>query len=302
MNWIFFKSKPLLISCNSFLILFFLTTCGGKEEEETSGSTENSTTEVIASVEDEKLYKADLLGLIPTKIKKEDSLKFIDEYVQNWIETKLILNRAEESENINLKELEEKVQEYRNSLLAFELEKEYLKTKLDTNVKESEIKKYYEENESNFVLQQPILKLCYIKVPLIAPDIDTLSLLMKNIDEDVLKRLKSYSQRNADSYHLNTDEWLYWDAVVEDLGSMAVENRERLLQKDAFLEEKSNSHLYLVKVIESQSNAQKAPFEFVRVRIKNLILNQRKATLIKEFEKSIYEEAKKENKFKIYYK
>lgn len=301
MNRIFFKSKVLLNISTFTLLLLFWVACGRQEEEKKQDISESST-EVIASVDDEKLYKADILGLIPAKTKKEDSLKLIDEYVQSWIRTKLILNKAQDTEGISVNDIEEKVQNYRNSLLAFELEKKYLETKLDTSVKESAIKEYYQKYESNFVLQQPILKLYYLKVPLIAPDIDTLPLLIQNVDEDILKRLKSYSQRNADAYHLNSNEWKYWDNIVEDLGALVSENRERLLQKDALIEERTQTHLYLVKVLDVQSSTQKAPLEFVRERIKNLILNQRKATLIKEFEKNIYEEAKKKNKFKIYYK
>ena len=74
----FFLCISLLTSCNYFSI----------QEKE------NSTSEIVAIVNTEKLFKKELIAVLPKNISKEDSLVLVKSYIQNWAIKKLFLEKA----------------------------------------------------------------------------------------------------------------------------------------------------------------------------------------------------------------
>jgi hypothetical protein len=63
-----------------------------------------------------------------------------------------------------------------------------------------------------------------------------------------------------------------------------------------------NNTLYLLILRDSKFKDSLSPLAFEKQNIKNLIINQRKLTLINQMEKSIFNEAQKNNELEIYHK
>ena len=103
----------------------------------------------LARVHDHYLYKADIEGVIPKNTNSEDSLQMATNFIANWVKQQLILKKAELNLGPEKKNVEKQLEEYKSSLIIYLYEEELVKQKLDTNVSESEIEKYYEENKNN---------------------------------------------------------------------------------------------------------------------------------------------------------
>ena len=61
-------------------------------------------------------------------------------------------------------EMEKKIEDYRNQLLVFELEKAYISQRLDTAVADTSIRHYYERNKGQFKQSETLVRFILFKV------------------------------------------------------------------------------------------------------------------------------------------
>src|SRR5690606_18744430 len=83
-----------------------------------------------------------------------------------------LLHHAQTNVKVDVKQIEKQIEEYRNSLIIYELEQVLIKNQLDTVVTEDEIVNYYAEHEDTFVLKRPIFKVSFIELNTNAPELD----------------------------------------------------------------------------------------------------------------------------------
>ena len=126
------------------------------------GGTPEKKGKLIAQVGEAKLYQSDLAQIIPPNTSKTDSAEMAKNYRQTWLRKQLMVQYAGKAQ-INEKELERKLQDYKQDLLLYAYEKEYLRKNLDTTVSSREIEEYYTRNSANFELKQNIVKARLIK-------------------------------------------------------------------------------------------------------------------------------------------
>jgi hypothetical protein len=279
---------PLLCSCNYFK----------KNKEEDKGKP-------IAKVKDTILYSKDLEGILPSDIKGQDSIDFVKRYAELWVRKELLFSRAitflSTKENEEIEEvIEEKIKEYRYSLYTSEFEKQLVEQKLDTVITDKEIEEYYKNNPANFSLKQNIVRCLYLKVPLDAPKIDKPRYWIKSDKEKDKKELSSYALQYAGEYNLEADKWIDFDLIVAGSPLRDLPNRTEFISKNKYFETKDDSFLYLFYFLEYKISNQISPLEFVRKRVKDIILNQRKRKFVQELEQSIFEKARESNEFQLY--
>ena len=77
-------------------------------------------------------------------------------------------------------------------------------------------------------------------------------------------------------------------------------DKESYLRNNRFVETEDSSFYYFVRFSDMQIRESISPLSFVRDDIRNLILNKRKLELIREMEKSVYNEALKKNEIEIF--
>ena len=98
---------------------------------------------LLVSVYDKELYLSDIKHLLSEESSVEDSVYYIDAWLEKWVKEQLLVRQA----HLNLKEsttyIESQIENYRNSLLIYAYQKELVAQKMDTSVYEYEIKDYY---------------------------------------------------------------------------------------------------------------------------------------------------------------
>ncbi len=87
---------------------------------------------------DEYLYEDDVLPLVPTGLVKQDSVMFVTRYIQNWAEGALIAEASSDS-RINMDEIEERVEEYRRTLIYYAHVENVVAEQMDTVVTEARL-------------------------------------------------------------------------------------------------------------------------------------------------------------------
>jgi len=81
-----------------------------------------------------------------------------------------------------------------------------------------------------------------------------------------------------------------------------IENEEYFLRRTKFFEsnDPDSTFLFLVTIRDYRLRSSLAPYEYVKEDIKRIIWNNRRFEFIQSLENGIYNEALKENIFKIY--
>lgn len=142
--------KQIVIGLIVFLTLFSCQTSNGDDK-------------IVASIYDKVLYQSDLQGVVYEGISRSDSIVKTKAFINNWICQQLVLHQAEENLKKSGIDVSKQVEDYRNSLIIYKFETQYLEKNLDTVVSELEISNYMKINDTleldKEVVRQIILKM-----------------------------------------------------------------------------------------------------------------------------------------------
>jgi hypothetical protein len=253
----------------------------------------------VARVHDTYLYLSEVKEMIPANTGKEDSILLVRNFIENWIKRQVILHKAESNLDDEKKDVEQRLQEYRNSLITYIYESELIEQRLDTTVTDEEIEQYYQENQRNFELKDNIVKVLYFKVKKNAPKIAKVRGWYRSQNTRDRALLEDYCFQFASDFHLDDETWLPFDEVMKKV-PIKTYDKESFLRNNRFVETEDSTYYYFVRFSDMQIRESISPLSFVRDDIRNLILNKRKLELIREMEQAVYNEALKKNEIEIY--
>src|SRR5690606_38677651 len=150
--------------------------------------------DVIARVNDKYLYYSDIRDLVPENTTPEDSVLIINNYINQWATKELLIDRA--LVNLSKEELDNfdrLVQEYKNDLLTDAYKNAIISRQLDSLVTDKQFEEYYEETKGNYKLNEVLLKLRYILLPVNYEGI-----------EDVKTKFQRFKKEDKEALHLQT--------------------------------------------------------------------------------------------------
>lgn len=255
--------------------------------------------EKIAKVGDKYLYESDLKDVLKRGMSATDSAHIRKSFIDSWIRKQLMLGKAEMNLTDEEKDVDKQLEDYRTSLLIFKYEQQLLRQKLDTVITQEEIQKYYNENNRNFILNSPIVKALYIKLPASAPYLNKVRRWYRSDDESDINDLESYCYQYAIKYDYFNDHWIYFNTILSEVPK-EVTDKPRFLKYNPYFEASDSLYHYFVNIRDYQLSGSVSPLPFVENDIKNILLNKRKINFVKEVENKIYVDALDKKRFEIY--
>lgn len=277
-----------LILC--ITILAFTFSCGRKKDGEMIP---------VAKVGDKYLYLSDIQQIFPKNVSKDDSVELAKAYITTWIKNQLLVNKAELNLTSEQQDIQSQLDAYRSSLLIHKYEEQMINEKLDTIASDDEIEKYYNQNVSNFVLEDNLVKALFIKISKSAPKLDDVKKWYKSELSEDIRKLDSYCYNYAQKYDYFHDKFVSFDLIKSEL-PRAIENEDEFVKNNKYIEQEDSSFCYLVYLKEHISKGSVSPFDFVKLKIKDIILNKRKMKFLNDLESKIYNDAQDHNNFVIY--
>lgn len=253
----------------------------------------------IARVHDKYLFPSDIEDLAGSGLTANDSTMIVKNYIDQWVRMQLMVSKAEENLTEEEKNLRKQLENYRASLLIYKYKQNLLQEKLDTIVSEDEIKAYYEENPSNFLLSAPVIKGVYIKLPRTAPQIWKVRAWYRSDNEDNIEKLEEYCYEHADVYNWYNADWVYFDKIVEQI-PVNISNKESFLRYNNRIDVRDSTHQYFLSIRDHRLAGMTAPLSLVSDDIKSIILNKRKINFVQGLENEIYRDAQNRNFFELY--
>lgn len=277
--------RLLLISLTLFVIA-----CSGNSDKG----------DLLASVGDKELYHADLNHLFAhNRYSYDDSVALVKQYINDWIEEQILVQEAENSKKVEFDIIEQRVINFKNDLIVHELENVLLNERLDTNVSEEEIKKYYQQNQKEFQLNDYLVKVLYLKLPYDAPDVEKVGQLYKLSQETDLIELQEYAKVYASNFYYDAENWIYFDDILKEVPLQDI-NKDKFILKRSKIRFEEGGFYYFLNVIDYKLKNSISPLSFERNKIKDRIINIRIRTLREEIRQEIITNAYANDKVKIY--
>ncbi len=274
-----------------FILLTGLGTCTSIENRNKEKS--------LARVYDKNLYPSDIQDIFPKNISKSDSVIILQSFVDKWIKKQLILQKAELNLTEEQKDVQQRLDEYRSSLLIYKYEQNLISQKLDTVITREEVQSYYDENPSNFSLDDHIIKCLYLKLPINAPELYRVRQLYRSEREEDVKQLETYCYQYALKYDYFNEAWVPFSNIARELPN-EVRNPDRYLRYNRYIEQQDSLYRYLVNIREYQLAGTVSPLDFVEAKIRTIILNKRKVKFVHDLENNIYMDALNKGEFTVY--
>ena len=254
----------------------------------------------LAQVDKVILYRDDVPELIQQGINESDSAALYQNYINKWAKRQLLLKKAEDNLTPALKsEIEKQLEETKSNLVIYQYQRQMIQEKLDTVLTDAELESYYATNEKSFILNSNIVKALFIKLPLETPDLNKIRLLARSNDHKDLQQLETLCYQFAEKFDDFDGQWVPMDKLSVELPE-SVDNEENFLKRNTFLETSDSTSEYMVSISDYRLRTSLAPYEYVKDDINRIIWNSRRFEFIQSLENGIYNEALKDNSFKIY--
>jgi len=288
-----------IIKNSSYLLgflcfLFLLQSCNlinrRKGENEDKGK-------IIAKVHDLYLYESDLQGIITRPVAKDDSIRIIKEFIDNWVKEQLVFKKALKNLSKGEKNKDKELKDYYKALITYAYESKVVEQRLNKDISEEEINEYYENNKEIFTLDKCLIQARFLKIPADAPDQKAVTRWFtskKDADYDLLLQ---YCMGNAIMFNLDEKKWFYYDEIN---AIIPLDINCDQITANKMIEYADSSHIYLLQIEGYKPRGSASPKEFVHENIINAILHKRRLSLINEVHKQIFEEGVSRNYYKIY--
>jgi len=232
-------------------------------------------TDKVVSFGDKFLYESDIRTILG---KQEYTDLEREEIISAWLRTQVEAELWDSlPEDLQYK-IDLKTEEYKAALIAFEWENLWIESRLDTVVTDKEMEQYYQDNIQDFLLNDFIVKLLYVKIPDMAPNTEILRqmyLLRKTTDTS---KITQYANQYASSFYFNRDNWISFEDFSKELpvDFLDVERFVTNKTKQVFEE---NGFMYFINIFDYRLKNTPSPFTYEKDRIRSRIILNRKLEL-----------------------
>ena len=255
---------------------------------------------IVAQVDDRYLYADQIPVKTNNGLSSEDSISIARNYIDRWIRNELILRKAEDNLSEEYQaEINSKIEETRSTLMIYQYEQQMMLQKMDTMVTEEQILDYYDNHLQNFNLQNDIVKVLFLKLPVEAPNIDRARAWYRSDQQNDIQSLESYAYQFADKFDDFGENWISMNFLLRELPAN-INNESYFLRNNRYYETSDADFHYLVNIRDFRLKGSLAPIDYVRDDIKTIILNNRKIDFLQELENGIYNEGIRDNSFRVF--
>jgi len=279
-----------------FVAFLFVLFSGCKTKAENHIDQENI---IVAIAGSEKLDFASYKSSFVSTGIVSDSAYNAKKSIENWARESLFYQEATSKLSDEELMIENQVLEYRKTLVNYIYQCRMVDANLDTVISFEEIESYYNEHRDNFILKDNIVKVNYLKVPLMAQGLPKIKKLVWSNDLKDRDQLLVLCTQNAENFFMNDSIWLFLDEIKKEIPALK-DQPDYSISKGRVLEFNDDKYYYYLKVKDIKVKNGFSPINFETQNIKKFILNNRKTQLITQYKLELLEKAKAEKSFVIY--
>lgn len=264
--------------------------CRGKQK---------SAQDVLARVGTATFTQQQLDDVMPSGLSDSAQMVFANRYIDNWIAEELLYEMA--CKNLpDVERLEKLVQEYRRDLFCHEYRKRLSDERVAASIPEDTLQQFYQEHSLEFKLHKPIVKGLLLKVPINAPQLQSLRQWVKSAGVNGVEKIEKYAVKNAIGYDYFFDRWVWFDDIKDNIPYDFKDDNLFLSQNKTF-EHKGEDMIYLLCIDSYLKAGDVMPYEFARSRVLEILLNEKRMEFNKELKRELYDEAVADGIVELFY-
>ncbi|HFS67049.1 MAG TPA: peptidyl-prolyl cis-trans isomerase [Flavobacteriia bacterium] len=275
-----------------FFLIISLTSCNYLSK------VNNKEGKVIAKVGDTKLYKNDLINMLPKNLDKNDSILFAKKIINSWAKQELFFQNAKLNLSEEQNEIDQLVQKYKQDLVINKYKEALINKNLDTTITEENIENFYQENKDIFKLNEKLIQLRFLQTNKDRNDLKKIISFFESDNQSDLDSLHNI-ELEFKAYHLQDTVWIKFNEIAKKIKPFKKLNFKKL-KKNKAIKIDDTTDIYLFKIFNILERNEIAPKEYVKSSIKQMILHDRKLKEQKNIEKTLLNDAIKNGKFQIY--
>lgn len=241
--------------------------------------------QLLVAVGDSSLYMSDVLGKIPRGLDPADSARMFHSIVDTWVRN-LVLSDVAAKNLPDPGKIDRMVEAYRNSLIV----NEYLSSMVETeatDIPEERIRKYYEAHQEELILKQPLVKGGLIKVAQDDKNIDNLRKWMTEFSDESIDKIEKSGMRNITLYEYFSDDWYEWNVVADQI-PYRFDNADTFIKANHNFETTGGEFTYLLHISDYVPTGTQMPYEFAKLKIREILRIQDIEAMRSKLIKSIY--------------
>lgn len=246
--------------------------------------------QTLAKVGKKALRRMDVEPILPKGLSPEDSIRFLESYVDKWVRSELKVQAAGLIFERTGDDIEQQVQQYRNSLLTRKLDQYCIDRVRDSLYTDKDLRSYYAQHKGEYTLDRAIVKGRIVSLPTSYRQKNKIKELFKNTAGEHLEDLRALCAKNGFTLS-EIDQWKDFSEFLTMLPTRRNQNYNHLLDAVGVQELSDAGQTYYFVITERKLSGQSAPFERVEEMVRWAVINQRKAEIIKSYEDSIYNAA-----------
>ena len=249
----------------------------------------------VARVGDEFLSVEEIQELIPKNLNKQDSIRIVNNVIEEWATSKLLIQNA----IINLTEIEKsqidnKSEKYRENLIISEYRNKISNNNPDTSASKDEIELFFSENSKNFKLFEEIIKGRYVKLNKNTFNINEIKRRFRRFDQSDKSFFDSISIQLL-NYYLNDSIWINKKLFFNKIPSLEYDQSLRISKNNLFYVQEDSLALYLIKINNYKKADDYAPLEYIYNRIKEVIVSKKRIDYLNKIDKELIGDATTKN-------
>lgn len=280
-----------LLALVSLSLLATVVGCGGSE----LGNKEN----LVASYKDKGLYRENIRQFVPEDVSEKDSARIADAYIEQWLKEQAIMDEALSKYTDLAQEVESKVEDYRAKLIMHSYQNRLIEESLEMNVSQKEILAFYEANKSSFNSKETLYNYFYAVTT--ERDHNEPANWMKSSRPDDIQKLRNWASTHALEFKL--DSSFVGESVISQVskgyyGNLQKSSPEKLIRWTGVI--KGENRYYLFKMVKVVNVGEPLTLDQCKDKIRDIILNERKISMIEKNEERILKNAKSNNNIREY--
>lgn len=277
--------------CGIVVLCALLASCQFGEQEQNE-----IPEDPVAEVDGVFLSESELEG-IGQGLPKEDSIAMVDYFIEEWITEQLLVQKAKEVMPADQLDFEKQLRDYENDLI-LEAYFSELKVKADTTILQGEMVSYYEEQKENYLLNENLYRINFVRIPSSSPVIDSIYNWLLSDEEGVKVKIANRAESFGGAAMLDDSLWLGQENLLSwyPVEAQLLESYEVGSVKVYF----KDGNTYLLKLHEVVNEGDYIPFSYKKEEIRGILVARRKRNYIESTMNKVFEEGKNQKRFTIY--
>ena len=274
------KSLPITLdSLRKYIFIFlFIISCSNNIKNNDG---------YIARVGDEFLSLNEIEKLVPNNLDEQDSIQIVNNIIEDWAISKLLIQNAKVNLSDSEKSLiENKTEKYKENLIISEYRNKISNNNPDTLASIIEIETFFAKNSKNFRLYEEIIKGRYVKLNKNTFNLSEIKRRFRRFNQSDKTFLDSISIQFL-NYYLKDSIWTNKKLFFNKIPSLKGDEILRISKNNLFYIQEDSLALYLIKINNYKKADDYAPLNYIYSRISEVIIGKKRIDYLNKIDKEL---------------